>query len=90
MEKNNTTLDTFLLFLSSSMFILSSIGLFLLINHLYYINSSFTISYTYYSVSELLTILGICLFSALSLFSLILFMVIDWIIPGKEDESDLE
>ena len=90
MEKNNSTLDTFLLFLSSSMFILSSIGLFLLINHLYYINSSFTISYTYYSASELLTILGICLFSALSLFSLILFMVIDWIIPGKEEESDLE
>lgn len=86
MEKNNSTLDTFLLFLSSSMFILSSIGLFLLINHLYYINSSFTISYIYYSVSELLTILGICLFSALSLFSLILFMVIDWIIPGKEEE----
>ena len=90
MEKNNSTLDTFLLFLSSSMFILSSIGLFLLINHLYYINSSFTISYTYYSVGELLTILEICLFSALSLFSLILFMVIDWIIPGKEEESDLE
>ena len=90
MEKNNSTLDTFLLLLSSSMFILSSIGLFLLINYLYYIRSFFTISCTYYSVNELLTILGICLFSALSLFSLILFMVVDWLIPGKEDESDLE
>ena len=88
MKKNTNILETILLLLSSSIFVLSSVGLIFSINHLIYINSSYTISYSSYPDSYSFTWLAISLFAIVALISLILFIVIDWIVP-EEDENQI-
>lgn len=88
MKKNNSILETILLLLSSSVFVLSGIGLVFSINHLVHINSSYTISYNSYADSYPFTWLMISLFAIIALVSLILFIVLDWITP-EEDENQI-
>lgn len=87
MKKNNGILETILLLLSSSVFVLSSVGLIFSINHLIYINSSYTISYSSSPDSYAFTWLAISLFAIIALISLILFIVIDWILPEEEENQ---
>lgn len=88
MKKNNGILETILLLLSSSMFVFSAIGLFFSINHLIQINSSYTISYNSYPDGYTFTWLAISLFTIIVIASLILFIILDWIIP-EEDENQI-
>lgn len=88
MKKNTNILETILLLLSSSIFVLSSVGLIFSINHLIYINSSYTISYNSYPDSYPFTWLMISLFAIIALVSLILFIVLDWTTP-EEDENQI-
>ena len=88
MKKHNSILETILLLLSSSMFVFSAIGLIFSINHLIYINSSYTISYNSYPDSYPFTWLMISLFAIIVIVSLILFIVLDWTTP-EEDENQI-
>ena len=88
MKKNTNILETILLLLSSSIFVLSSVGLIFSINHLIYINSSYTISYNSYPDSYPFTWLMISLFAIIAVVSLILFIVLDWTTP-EEDENQI-
>lgn len=87
MKKNNGILETILLLLSSSMFVFSAIGLVFSINHLVHINSSYTISYNSYPDSYQFTWLMISLFAIIALVSLILFIVLDCIIPEEKEDQ---
>ena len=87
MKKNTNILETILLLLSSSIFVLSSVGLIFSINHLIYINSSYTISYNSYPDSYPFTWLMISLFAIIALVSLILFIVLDWTTPEEKEDQ---
>lgn len=87
MKKNNGILETILLLLSSSMFVFSAIGLVFSINHLVHIKSSYTISYNNYPDGYLFTWVAISFFAIIVIVSLILFIVLDCIIPEEKEDQ---